>query len=439
MDVLDVLRGAGDIGEIAAGRMLAALRLAGGAARVHEEERRLGRHRHRVDVGVPVILDHLVDDEVAARHQRPRARALAGMALPDEDLLDLVALRGRIVARDVGLLLLVLHGAATIVAVHGDQHLASGIDDAVGTGLAAEAAENLGMDDANARAGEHGDRKLRHHRHMQRDAIARLQVAEIAQKCRELVHPQIEFLVGDVLDRLALEFGDEMDRRLVLVFFEMAVDAVIGGVDLAADEPAPKRCVAGIEGFFPVFAPGQKIRVFLEALGKIVQAETLVDVRVGQVRLGNELDRRVVIALFLPMDGDLRFGYILGFSDFLFHLFLPCSWRGPVSAWPAGICNGAVRAPDRGFPCMVSRFLPRLLARVAKARKAAPAPGENREAAAPGRATELGRRPRKDRRMLAPSGPRTAISRGTPPSRYPLRAITCRTARREGSCGRNRR
>ena len=49
MDVLVVLRRPGDVGEIPASGVHAALRPAGGAGRVHQEQRRLGRHRHRLD------------------------------------------------------------------------------------------------------------------------------------------------------------------------------------------------------------------------------------------------------------------------------------------------------------------------------------------------------------------------------------------------------
>ena len=50
VDVLVVLRGPGDVGQIAAGAVLAALGLARRAARVHQEERRFRVHRHRIDL-----------------------------------------------------------------------------------------------------------------------------------------------------------------------------------------------------------------------------------------------------------------------------------------------------------------------------------------------------------------------------------------------------
>src|SRR6266581_4197407 len=41
--------------------------------------------------------------------------------------------------------------------------------------LAAEAAEDLRVDDSQARTGQHGDRQLRDHRHVKGDAVSRLE------------------------------------------------------------------------------------------------------------------------------------------------------------------------------------------------------------------------------------------------------------------------
>ena len=100
-------------------------------------------------------------------------------------------------------------------------------DDAFGGGLAAEAAEHLGVDDPDAGAGQHGDGKLRHHRHVEGDPIAGNQATEVAEQRGDLVHPPIELLIGDVLYWLVFEFRNEMDRGLVPVLRKMAVDAIV--------------------------------------------------------------------------------------------------------------------------------------------------------------------------------------------------------------------
>ena len=46
--------------------MLAPLRLAGGAAGIHEEQRVLGRQLDRIDTFSDIVLEHVVDNVIAA-------------------------------------------------------------------------------------------------------------------------------------------------------------------------------------------------------------------------------------------------------------------------------------------------------------------------------------------------------------------------------------
>ena len=181
MDVLNVFRGSGDVSEIPAGTVLTALRLAGGAARIHQEQRVFGQHLYRIDPAVAEERQHLVHDEIAALDQRRLGRIAPRVPLPHQHLLERHAVLLRFVEGDVRFLLVIEELAATIIAVHRDQHAAFGIDDTVRRGFAAEAAEHLRVNDAEPRAREHGDRQLRHHRHVQRHAVALLETAEISQ------------------------------------------------------------------------------------------------------------------------------------------------------------------------------------------------------------------------------------------------------------------
>ena len=171
--------------------------------------------------------------------------------------------------------------AAAIIGVHRDQHMALGIGDAVRRGLATEAAENLRVNDAEPGAREHRDRKLGHHRHVQRHSVAFLQTAEVSQQRGDLVHAHEEFLVSDVLGSLLLRFRNEVDRRLVLVLGEMAIDAIITCVDPAADEPSPERWIARVEHNVPDPIPVEKIGVLLEAVREVVETESFKDRFVG--------------------------------------------------------------------------------------------------------------------------------------------------------------
>jgi hypothetical protein len=58
------------------------------------------------------------------------------------------------------------------------------------------------------------------------------------------------------------------------------IDAVDAGIQPAADKPLPERRVAGVEHRLPLGIPGEKIGVFLEAVGKVLLAESLEDVGV---------------------------------------------------------------------------------------------------------------------------------------------------------------
>ncbi len=197
------------------------------------------------------------------------------------------------------------------------------VDDAVGAGLAAEPAEHLAVNDPEPGAGEHRDRQFGDHRHVQGRAVARLQPAEIFEQRGEFVHPNIELLIGNVLDRLVFQFRDEMDGGLVLVLRQVAVDAVVTGVDPAADIPPPERGVAGIERFVPGLVPIEESGVLVEAFGEFIEREPLIDVLVGQIGLGDKLWRRVIFFLFLPMDRNLSFGDVVLFCDLFCHFLAP--------------------------------------------------------------------------------------------------------------------
>ena len=113
-----------------------------------------------------------------------------------------------------------------------------------------------------------------------------------------------------VLDGLVLRLRDEVDRRLVLVFGEMAIDAVVTGIDPAADEPSPKRRIARIKRDVPGQVPMKKIGVLLEAVRDVIETESIKDRFVRQVGLRDKSRWRVDVVLFLPVDRDLGFRHV---------------------------------------------------------------------------------------------------------------------------------
>ena len=94
---------------------------------------------------------------------------------------------------------------------------------------------------ADPGAGEHRDRQLRDHRHVDRDPVARAD-AELLERVGRLLDLALEVGVGDRprVARLADPVVGDLVAEAVL---DVAVDAVVGDVQLAADEPLRERQV----------------------------------------------------------------------------------------------------------------------------------------------------------------------------------------------------
>jgi hypothetical protein len=116
---------------------------------------------------------------------------------PDQHRVDLLALLRRGLDRLVGLDLVVGQLPSPVVAVHRDQHPAAGVGDPVPARGAAEPPEHLRVDDAEPGAGQHGDRQLGHHRHVQRHPVPGPQAERAAQHRRDLVHLPVKLGVAD--------------------------------------------------------------------------------------------------------------------------------------------------------------------------------------------------------------------------------------------------
>ena len=226
--VEDPLVGQRGVHQVAAGGMQHALRLAGGAGGVEDEQRVLGAHflgcasaagnLHQVvvpDVAVLVPLD------------------LRTGTLADDDLLHAGGFRVGQGVVDIGLQRSAL--AAAHAFVGGDHHLRLAIDDASCQGLGGEAAEDHRVDRADAGAGEHGDHGLGDHRHVDGHYVAAVHVLP-AQGVGELADLLVELAVGDFLVVGGIvAFPD--DRHLVAAFGEVTVEAVVRHVEGAVGEP----------------------------------------------------------------------------------------------------------------------------------------------------------------------------------------------------------
>ncbi len=129
--------------------------------------------------------------------------------------------------------------AAAHSGIRGDHHLRRRVVDPRGEARRGEAAEDHRVDRADARAGEHGERRLGDHRHVDQHAIAAPHVLRL-EDGREPVHLGGKLAVG-VAPVLAGLGRDIDQRRLVAARGEMSIDRVVAEIDPPADEPLRER------------------------------------------------------------------------------------------------------------------------------------------------------------------------------------------------------
>ncbi len=214
--------------QVAAGGVLDALRLAGRARSVEQEQRELGVDPHRRALGLLLVDDVGPPQVTAGLH----VHLVAGAAEHDHAL---DARAGAALERLVDLGLELHHAAAAAATVGGDHQARARVDDAVAQRAVREAAEHHGVDRADARAGLHGDHGLGHHRHVDDDAVAAPYSVRV--KCiRKTTHFGMQLPVGEGPGISALALED--DGGLVAALREVHVEAVVRGVELAVGEPA---------------------------------------------------------------------------------------------------------------------------------------------------------------------------------------------------------
>jgi hypothetical protein len=139
------------------------------------------------------------------------------------------------------------------------------------------------------------------------DAVAGFELREITEHSSNFVHAFVELLIRDDYGWLVFRFRDENQRGFVPVFGKMAVDAVVAGVELAADEPFPERRVGSVEGLAPGLVPIEETGVVVKAFREMLFAEFLDEGGILEVRLRDELLRRPKVLFLLPVDGNLGF------------------------------------------------------------------------------------------------------------------------------------
>ena len=135
--------------------------------------------------------------------------------------------------------------ALAVAAVGGDHELRAGVVDARAQAVGREAAEDDGVDRADARDREHRGDRLGDHRHVDRDAVA-LADAEPLEDVREALDLVGELGVGDAALVAGLALPEQRDA-VAVAGLDVAVEAVVGDVELAVVEPLRERRVRPVE------------------------------------------------------------------------------------------------------------------------------------------------------------------------------------------------
>ena len=222
-----------------------ALGLAGGAGGVEDIEGIGGGQRHAV-VGLG-RLHGLGPVEVAARGQP--ARRLG--ALEDDAVVGLVRglLDGAVQERQI-----LDDTAALDAAGRRDHGFGFGVVDAYRQLVGGKAAEDHGMDRPQPGTAQHGDQGFGHHGHVDHHPVA-LGYALAGQDPGKARHLILQLGVGQRPDGVAGDGTVVNDCRLVAAAgFDVAVDGVVAGVELAPREPAIEGRIAGVQHLVP--APG---------------------------------------------------------------------------------------------------------------------------------------------------------------------------------------
>lgn len=224
-----------------------------------------GNPFRRADVGL--IGHHIVQVHVATCHHGH----LAAGALPDDDLAHAVA-----ATQGQGLVHDGLEGqglAAAQLFISRDHNHGAGVFHAVPQALCRETAKHHRVRCTDARTGLHGHHAFHRHRQIQHDAVTLLDTLGL-QRIGQFRDARQQILVGHMGDLAVV--GLEDDGGLVTqARLDVAVQAVVGGVEFAVLEPLEERGVRFVQRLGERLVPGQ------ELLGQSGPVTLVVVLRLG--------------------------------------------------------------------------------------------------------------------------------------------------------------
>ena len=120
-------------------------------------------------------------------------------------------------------------------------------------------AEHHRMHRADPGAGQHRDRRLRHHRHVDQHAVA-LADPEPGEHAGDPRRPVAQLAIGEALDRAGDRAVPDQRDALAASGRDMAVERVPAGVEPRAGEPAVERRPAVVEHPVPAPLPIDRLR-----------------------------------------------------------------------------------------------------------------------------------------------------------------------------------
>ena len=222
------------VSEIAACGMQHALRFAGAAGGVKDEQRVLGVHRFGGANGVGCVESVVPPNIAAVCHGDGGAGAF-----DDENFLD----RRRVLDGLVGV---GLHWDVEFRAAHAgvlrDDGLALGVVDASDKAVGTECSKHDRVHHTQASTRQHCDGQLGNHLHVNANAIA-LGQAEVFQCVGCLLYFGLQLSVGERAAFVRVVALPNQRGVVAVPVVHMTIDAVVTGIDFASDEPADLRFV----------------------------------------------------------------------------------------------------------------------------------------------------------------------------------------------------
>ena len=184
------------------------------------------------------------------------------------------------------------HASASPAAVGGDDHAGAGVVDPVANCVRAEPAKHDAVNDAQARAGQHGHGKFRNHGHVEHDPVAGFQALSF-QTVGKALHVRQQVGIRDDARVARLAFP-VVGHLVSAPGFHVPVQAVGGDVGLAVHEPLDERRLPLLQ-LCPRLEPGEAVGDFApEAFGILEAApvKLLVVLERRDVRGRGEVRRR---------------------------------------------------------------------------------------------------------------------------------------------------